>query len=370
MKKRYIEKQIKNDLARKMVFLAGPRQVGKTTLAKKILPDKRGYLSWDITGHRNMILKNELPPVNFFVFDEIHKYKRWRNFLKDVYDNIGDKSKILVTGSAKLNQYRYGGDSLQGRYHFLRMYPLTVAELGISNQKELFELLTLGGFPEPYFSSSKKEAKRWSREYRTLLINEEVDSLEHILDLGTLELLSIRLPDLVGSPLSINSLREDLQTSHKTISNWLNIFERLYAIFRLKPFGSPLLRAVKKEQKHYHFDWTFIPDEAIKFENLVALHLLKWVYYLQDTEGKEIDLCYFRDIDGREVDFVITEDRKPILFIEVKWQDREVSKSLKYLHNKYKDTKALQISAIGTKDYLTKEGIRVLPALQFLKKLS
>ena len=239
---RYLATQVERDLARKMVFVAGPRQVGKTTLARMLSGAGRGYLNWDVAEDRERILRRELPAAPLWVFDEIHKYRDWRNYLKGVYDAHGASARgtrILVTGSGRLEAYRFGGDSLQGRYHLLRLHPLSVAELGLKTADDLRGLLTIGGFPEPYFGSSEVEARRWSRDYRTLLIREEVTSLERIQDLGTLELLMLRLPELVGSPLSINAVREDLQVSHKTVAAWLQAFERLYAIFRLPPFGAP-----------------------------------------------------------------------------------------------------------------------------------
>lgn len=369
MKKRYLIKQIQADLDKKMVFVAGARQVGKTTLAKEILTSQEGYLNWDIAEHRERILKRELPSVNFIVFDEIHKYHFWRNYLKGIYDKMAEDIKILVIGSAKLDYYRYGGDSLQGRYHFLRLHPFSIAELNIKTLNELKELLTLSGFPEPFLSGSEVEARRWSREYRNLLIREEITSLEKVSDLGNLELLALRLPKLVGSPLSINSLREDLEVSHKTASKWLDILERLYAIVRISPFGAPKIRAVKKEQKHYHYDWSIVPELSMRFENMVAMHLLKWVHYEQDTKGRDLELRYFRDIDGREVDFVITENLDPISFVEVKWNDAGIVKGLKYLKQRFPKTQAFQISAEGKKDYVTPEGIRVCPALKFLQSL-
>ena len=157
-------------------------------------------------------------------------------------------TRILVVGSARLDAYRFGGDSLQGRYHLLRLHPLSAAELRLTTSDDLADLLALGGFPEPYFGGSQVEARRWSREYRTLLIREEVASLERVQDLGALELLMLRLPELVGSPLSINALREDLEVSHKTAAAWLDVLERLYAIFRLTPFGAPAIRAVKPDE--------------------------------------------------------------------------------------------------------------------------
>jgi len=367
--KRYLSEQVKHDLSQKMVFLGGPRQVGKTTLAKQLLGPNPGYLNWDIPEHREAILKRQFPDSPLWVFDELHKYKTWRNYLKGIYDKVGQERKILVTGSARLDLYRRGGDSLQGRYHYLRLHPLSVAELNIATQSEFEQLLRLGGFPEPFFRGQHIEAKRWSREYRQRLIHEDLVSLETVKDLGNLELLMLRLPDLVGSPLSINALKEDLQVNHKTLSRWLDIFCQLYAIFRLSPFGAPVIRAVKKEQKHYHFDWSLVEQDGPLFENLVAVHLLKWVHFEQDTKARELDLRYFRDTDGREIDFVVVEKRQPILAVECKWNDAETSKSLLYFKKKFPHCEAWQLSAKGSKHFVNREGIHHAPAWVFLKNL-
>jgi hypothetical protein len=367
---RYLTKQVQKDLSRKMVFMGGPRQVGKTTLALHLLGEhQKGYLNWDDPHHREQILKRQLPATSLWVFDEIHKYRSWRNYLKGLYDVQGKKHRILVTGSARLDYYRRGGDSLQGRYHYLRLHPLSVAELNIRSDRDFKGLLTLGGFPEPYFQGTEVEGRRWSREYRQRLIQEDLMSLERVQDVGNLELLMIRLPELVGSPLSINALREDLQVSHKAVANWLDILERLYAIFRLSPFGSPKIRAVKKEQKHYHYDWSLVESPALRFENLVAEHLAKWVQFQQDTQGMDLELRYFRDVDGREVDFIVAEKNRPVQAIECKWEDGEVHKGLRYFKERFPSCDAWQISAVGKKDYVSKEDIRVCPALKFLQGL-
>ncbi|MGH7267942.1 MAG: ATP-binding protein [Candidatus Rokuibacteriota bacterium] len=369
MRPRYLEPQVRRDLARKMVFVAGPRQVGKTTLARRILGRKPGYLNWDAAADREAILRGELPPSAFWVFDEIHKYRLWRRFLKGLYDRRPRGQKFLVTGSARLDFYRHGGDSLQGRYHLLRMHPLSAGELALRRPPELRDLLTLGGFPEPFFGGDQTEARRWSREYRNLLVREELTSLERVTDLGRLELLMVRLPALVGSPLSVNALREDLQVSHATVANWLAILERLYALFRVSPFGAPRIRAVKKEQKHYHLDWSVVPEEPARFENLVGVHLQKWVHFVQDTEGRDVELRYFRDVDGREVDFVVVEGRRPTHLVECKWTDAPLDRGLRYLKVRFPECEAWQISAIGSKDFVSPEGIRVCPALEFLRRL-
>jgi uncharacterized protein len=367
--RRYLAPQIVRDLERKMVFVAGPRQVGKTTLARSLEGAEKGYLNWDIPEHRERILRRQLPDSPLWVFDEIHKYRLWRNYLKGLYDGRRPEQKILVTGSARLDFYRYSGDSLQGRYHLLHLHPLSFAELGAGTEEDLRQLLILGGFPEPFLSGSEIEARRWSREHRNLLVREELVSLERVHDLGSLELLMIRLPELVGSPLSVNALREDLQVSHKTVASWLQILERLFALFRLSPFGSPAIRAVKKEQKHYQFDWSLVPELPARFENLVASHLLKWVQYQQDTQGLDLELRYFRDVEGREVDFVVTERRKPVLLVECKWADAELDRSLRYLKTRFPECEAWQVAATGRKDYFSPEGIRVSPAPALLARL-
>lgn len=366
---RYLVGQVRRDLERKMVFVAGARQVGKTTMARGLRGARSGYLSWDIPADRERILRGELPTGRLWIFDEIHRYRAWRRFLKGVYDARPGGQRILVSGSARLDLYRYGGDSLQGRYHLLRLHPLSAAELRLTSPGDLNDLLTLGGFPEPYFGGSQREARRWSREYRHRLVAEEVASLERVQDLGQLEALMLRLPELVGSPLSINALREDLQVSHHTVAGWLTILERLYALFRLPPFGAPRIRAVKQAQKHYHFDWTVVPGEPQRFENLVAAHLLKWVHFQQDSEGFDLELRYFRDRDGREVDFVVTEGRRPRLLVECKSADTPVERSLRYLKARFPSADAWQISATGSKDYRSPEGIRVAPALTLLRTL-
>lgn len=369
MAHRYLRSQIERDVREKMVLLSGPRQVGKTTLARSLLTDDRGYLNWDVPDHRVALLQARLPPTKLWVLDEIHKHRGWRNLLKGLWDGRRKGQRILVTGSARLDLVRRGGDSLQGRYHLLRMHPLSVAELDLRTSKDVDTLLRLGGFPEPYFGASETRARRWSREYRTLLVRDELTSLERVDDLTKVELLSLRLPELVGSPLSINALREDLQVNHKTVDRWVTLFERLFAIFRVSPFGSPRLRAVKKARKHYHLDWTLVSEPGARFENLVACHLAKWVDHEQDVEGRDLELQYFRDIDGREVDFVVCDRRRPILFVECKTADGDVDRGLRYLHERWPDVPAWQLAATGTKDYVTPSGIRVAPAVVFLREL-
>jgi len=369
---RYIEENVARDLKRKMVFVGGPRQSGKTTLARRLCASagfdtEKPYLNWDASEDRENIILERFPSgPGYLILDEVHKYARWRQVVKGLYDKRGHELHILVTGSARLDYYRRGGDSLQGRYHFFRLFPLTYAELNVHTSRTLRDLLVYGGFPEPFFLQSEKESKRWSREHRSRIIAGELADLENVQDLGIIEKLALRLPELVGSPLSINALREDLQVSHQSVSRWIAMLENLYMIFRIYPFGAPNIRAVKKEAKHYHLDWTVVKDSGIRFENLVACHLLKWCFFLQDTEGRDIDLRYFRDVDRREVDFVVVEEGKPIHFIECKKSGKNLSRSLRYLKLRFPSVRSTQVVLEGDMDLVTKEGIRICSAHLFL----
>lgn len=367
---RYIKQHIITDLSDKMVFLGGPRQVGKTTLARELLRSKDGfkgnYLNWDDDAGRSRILDKEFPSSGLVVFDELHKFRQWRRYLKGIYDTKDDSLKILVTGSARLDLYRYGGDSLQGRYHYWRLHPLSVNELALSTQKDVETLLTLGGFPEPFFKGTAREARRWSREYRARIVRDDVSSVEQVKDLGSLELLLGHIPATVGSPLSINSLREQLQVSFATTAKWLDILERMYAFFRIAPFGAPRMRAVKKEQKAYLYDWSVVDDEGLRFENMVAVNLLKYVHYMQDFEGFDYDLRYYRDTTPREVDFVLCNKGKPILAVECKLSDTQISPSLRYFHSKFPECRCVQLTLRGKKEFVTPEGLEVRVARTWL----
>ena len=372
---RYVEHPVSDDIKRKMVFIGGPRQTGKTTFAKHLCEQwgfdvGKRYLNWDAPEDRENILRERFPAGSgLLILDEIHKCSKWRQVVKGLFDKRGNELQILVTGSARLDYYRRGGDSLQGRYHFYRLLPFSCAELGAPTISTVRDLLVYGGFPEPFLLQSEKESRRWSREYSSRVIQGDLSDLENVQDVSIIENMVIRLPDLVGSPLSLNSLREDLQVSHQSISRWMEMLENLYMVFRIYPFGAPRIRAVKKESKHYHLDWTVVSDMGSRFENLVACHLLKWVFFLQDTEGRNAELRYFRDVDKREVDFVIIEDNTPVHFIECKSSGKAQSPSLRYLKVRFPSVPATQVTLDEDIDLETKEGIHICSANLFLKDL-
>lgn len=387
---------LREDLTKKMVLLAGPRQCGKTTLAKEVAKQfgkSHAYYSWDIDADRKQILKGELETTAFlWVLDELHKYRHWKNWLKGKFDQHHPKHAFLVTGSAKLRAYSRGGDSLQGRYYLHHLHPITLSELlkvdvpssleewvhleektPKEAQGQLQDLLLYGGFPEPLLSASERESSRWRLAYHSRLIRDEVRTLEQVQNLDKMELLLDRLPDTVGSVLSINSLREDLEVAFETVRHWIQIFENLYAVFRLSPFGPSKIKAVKKEQKLYFWDWGKVEKKSARLENLVALHLLRFVHWREDVEGEKWELRYFRDVVGHEIDFVLLRKNKPWCCIEVKEQEQSLDKNLKYFLERVHCPYAFQIHLEGNKDWETepigKTQVRILPAARLLRHL-
>ena len=365
---RTLEPVVSEDLdTRKIVLVSGPRQCGKTTLARRLL-EKRGgaYFNWDVAEHRRALKAGHLDIRQpLWVFDELHKWRRWRAFLKDMSDSFGKHHRMLVTGSARLEIYGRGGDSLQGRYLPHHMHPVTyselcglpfsrtadVGELGNAPGKGgLGDLLRLGGFPEPLLGGSDRDAARWRLAYGDRLIGEEVASLERVREVERLELLFDRLGAVAGGLLSINALREDLEVAFETVRSWIAMLERLDAVFRLSPFGSPRIKAVKKEQKLYFWDWARCATEGARFENLVALHLLRLVHWAADVEGEKLQLHYFRHRAGHEVDFVLLRGGRPWLAIEAKLSESDLAPALRYFVERARPVHAFQVVLHGARE--------------------
>lgn len=373
---RYLKQSIAQDLDDKMVFIGGPRQVGKTTFALQFLnpPQKSNpaYLNWDVLSHREKIKKAELPANSrVILLDELHKSVTWRNQVKGFYDEYFPDTHFLVTGSARLDYFNRGGESLHGRYHYYRLSPFSLCELNSRpTVDDLQTLLEFGGFPEPLLSGNTRTWRRWQRERVHRVLYEDLTTLERVKEVGLIELLLDALPDRVGSPLSVNSLREDLGVGHATVEHWLTILENLYLIFRVPPFGSPKIRAVKKEQKLYFWDWSQANQEGgARFENLVASQLLKYCHYLTDTEGFEMDLRFIRDTDKREVDFVVLKDKKPQFAVECKTGEKSLTPHIKYFKERTQIPEFYQVH-MGAKDYGNpKTTGRALPFTTFCREL-
>ena len=373
-KKRYLKPHIDEVISRKMVFIGGPRQVGKTTLSLEYLSPRSTrnsqYLNWDLAADKQRILRDQLPlSEKTIVFDEIHKFRNWRNLVKGVYDKYHNEHQIIVTGSARLDYFRKGGDSLLGRYRYYRLHPFSVSEISQRpNKGDIESLLKFGGFPEPLFAQSEKEHRIWQRERMQKVVSEDLRDLENVKDISLLLLLAEILPSRVGSPLSVQSLVEDLQVSQPTIQRWIQLLSLLYYTFSIAPFGAKKIRAVKKLQKIYMWDWSLIEENGFRFENFVASHLLKYCHFVEDTEGYSMDLCYLRDTDGREIDFVVLKNKKPIFAVECKTGEKSLSKHIPYFKERTNIPAFYQVH-LESNDYGTASSGRVLPFATFCREI-
>lgn len=373
---RYLAHGVQTDLKERMVFVGGPRQVGKTTFALSLLPpgndeSSPAYLNWDFLADRESILAGRIPAgQRLIVFDEIHKYARWRNLVKGLYDKNRSAVSFLVTGSARLDYYRKGGDSLQGRYHYYRLHPFTAMECSSTPDQAIIEqLLTFGGFPEPLFRAQERFHRRWMREQIARVVHEDIRDLERVREVSLLDLLLQHLPACVGSPLSVNSLSTLLQVAHGSMEHWLSIFERLYVCYRIAPFGSKGIRAVRKEKKLYFWDWSRVENLGARFENMVAGHLLKYCHFLEDTEGYTMELRFIRDTDKREVDFVVLRDGQPQFAVECKSGEGHASPACRYFRERTDIPQFYQVH-LGTKDYGNAESTtRVVPFTTFCQEV-
>jgi len=393
--------------AGKMVFLTGPRQIGKTTFAKRWLASigfEDMYFNWDNPVVMKEYTRNPLYFSNIIdntskgkpvplVFDEIHKHKNWRNILKGIYDVSKDHIRLLVTGSARLGLYRKSGDSLIGRYFSYQMFPLGLPEAAedfsyilksdegftkgdllvsyarkvdcVGIEDHLANLLAFGGFPEPFLKGSPRFHRRWQNEYKTLLTKEDIRDLSRITDIRGIEQLIEILPTKVGSPLSINSLREDTGCHHATITNWLEILKELYLIFTIRPWHKNILRSVKKETKLYFYDWSNVSDTGYRFENLLAVSLLRMTSRFTETGLGTFEVMYIRDKNKHEVDFVLVKDNQPIALFEAKETDTAISAPGKFFVKKL-DIPLYQIVHHCNTAESFPDNCHVIPAMQFL----
>jgi predicted AAA+ superfamily ATPase len=385
---RYLEPAISEDLDQKMVFVAGPRQVGKTTLAQQILATSHAgvYLNWDNRDDRKEIRAARWPAgPALVVLDELHRWRVWKGWLKGEFDKHRRATRFLVTGSARLDIDRRGSDSLQGRYHHYRLHPFSHNEgrgerpaampqpgqelaFGTGSSETVDALVRFGGFPEPFLAQSTRTHRRWQKERLERVLREDVRDLEAVRDLSSLQLLADLLPDRVGSPLSLNALREDLEVSHRALTHWIDVLERLYYVVRIRPFESTRVRSLRRLPKAYMWDWSEVAAPGARFENLVALHLLKLCHFLQDRDGHRVDLSYLRDRTGREVDFLVTSGRAPWFAVEVKLTETAVDPPLVYFRDRLKIPFVYQVVQQGTRD-LMQNGVRCLPAATFLSAL-
>ena len=386
-----------------MVFLAGPRQSGKTTLSMQVAGGFTNslYFNWDIHEDRSRFiasptffetLERKDLSTPLIILDEIHKYKDWKNYLKGIYDKYHSSFKFLITGSGRLDIYQKGGDSLAGRYYIFHLSPLTISELCnrnlqmddfLSNPlyigmersaelKEIWEALSnLSGFPEPYAAGREMRYRRWSNTYSHQLIREDVRDMTEIKSVREIETLYYLLPSKVGSPISVTSLAGDIGVAYNSVRNWLDIFERFYIVFSIPTWTEKVSRSIQKERKYYLWDYPRIKDLSARFENMVAAELWRAVTLWNDMGYGSFSLHFIRNKEKQEVDFLIANDREPFLLIEAKMSDAQPSKSL-VTFQRALNVPAVQLTNAGDTFRLIPNGknnILIAPAYQWLSQL-
>lgn len=387
---RYLLASIREDAlaSGKMAFISGPRQVGKTTLAKRFLQTPHNYFTWDDEAFRRRWSRSPIAVLQArgpgpTVIDEIHKDRRWKTRLKGLFDTEGAGAGLIITGSARLDLYRRGGDSLMGRYLPYRLHPLTVAENAAPcGPDEIFattvprhnvaDLLRLGGFPEPFFSAKENHARRWSRLRLERLLAEDVRDLRAVEDLAGLRVLADLLPQRVGSLLSINALREDVGVAYATVRAWVQVLESLYHCFTIRPYAKRIARALSLAPKLYLFDLLGIPASALpaRLENLTALHLLKACHYWTDLAFGDFELRFVRDKQQREVDFLVLRDGQPWMLVECKSGDTDPSPHIKYFQERLQNPISIQLVSVPNFDRTYAEGnVRVMSYERFFAGL-
>lgn len=375
--KREQQDRIVHDLAQKIVLLAGPRQAGKTTLSKQ-LGLRHAYLNFDSAEDRRVIAaKHWGRDGELVIFDELHKMRKWKAWLKGVYDTEGIPPGLLVTGSARLEIFRKGGDSLAGRHFLHRLHPFTVREVReqVEPHLALERILSVGGFPEPFLANDPQAARRWRRGHLDAILREDLIDLERVRDIRSIEILVDLLRARVSSTVSMSSLAGDLQTSAHTVKHWLQILENLYVIFPVRPYHKNIARSLLKESKYYFYDTGAVADAGAEpgavFENAMACALQREVHLTQDLTGRAAELCLLRDKEKREVDFLVVLDRKPASLVEVKLSDDTFSKSLQHFHKLLPGASALQVVKTLKRSKTNPERTqRVVPADAYLANVS
>lgn len=370
---RYLRTALNRDLGKKILLITGPRQCGKTTLSRRLSDDYQ-YLSHDLAEHRQLLAEKAWNrDRKLIIFDELHKMREWKDWLKGIVDVEGMPPALVVTGSARLSAFRKVGDSLAGRHFEFHLHPFDLAEVlehtSLPAGQAFKRLLTVGGFPEPFLDGSTAFYNRWKRSHQDVILKEDLISLTAVRDFQSVETLIELLRTRVGSPVSANSLARDLGKSHNTVRHWLGLLEDLYVIFKLTPWHRNVARALLKEPKYYFYDTALVQgDKGILLENLVACTLLKEVQRAIDVDGEELGLHYVRDREGREVDFLLSRTGQPATLVEVKWSDASSSGPLRRF---FADNKLQSIQVVGTlREAKTwPSGERAEPAIEFLSRV-
>jgi uncharacterized protein len=400
MIRRFYESIIQNHIEKysQMIFISGPRQVGKTTIAKTFKTSEKSYLNWDNTNHRKIILGDIFNYIESnllsiltktkpcIIFDEIHKFKDWKNFIKGIYDQYKEDLTIIVTGSAKLDVYNKGGDSLMGRYFNYQIFPLSVHELlqqpyqknliqpqQVLNEKYWQALIQRGGYPEPYLKNNDEFTSLWQKSRLSQLFREEIRDYANIQNIDQLELLGQLITHQTGNQTNYSNLAKKIRVSEATVRNWYTLLENTYFCFNIYPWTKNVNRSILKAPKTYLYDWSLCAGKGAMVENFVASHLLKAISFWNNTGQGDFGLFYLRNKDKREVDFLVTRKNEPWFLAEVKSSYKQpLSDNLRFYQEQLNAPYAFQLAfdmEYIDMNLFTLDKIRIVPIKTFLSQL-
>jgi uncharacterized protein len=374
--KRYITKYIQEDLDKKIILLTGPRQAGKTTLSK-MLDNNFDSFNYDNVDDRISLLERSWDRSKpLIIFDELHKLKNWKSWIKGIYDKEGIPPSLLVTGSARLDTYKKVGDSLAGRFFQFRLHPLDLKEINVLLQpddleNELDKLLLFGGFPEPFLNGTSRFYNRWKKSHLDIILKQDLIELENVQQITQIETLIQLLKHRVGSPISYSSLAQDLQCSDKTVKRWLTILENMYVLFKVPPFHKNIARAIQKAPKFYFYDTgQVLGDQGTKLENAVACAIQKELHFREDCLGEKGKLYYLKNKEGREIDFCVSKEGTPSLLAEVKWNENNLSPNFDVFKKFFPKIKMIQISKKLNREKTFPNGAEIRLASKWLSELN
>lgn len=379
---------------RQMALVSGPRQVGKTTVCRSL---GDAYLNWDNADDRRILLRGpsalaELLQLDRLrakpsvaVLDELHKYSKWKALLKGFFDTYGDRVRLMVTGSSRMDIFRRGGDSLMGRYLLYRMHPWSAGEClrtelpaqeiqlpGEVAPADWDALCEHGGFPEPFLRRDSRFTRRWRSLRLEQLSREDLREVAHVTDLGTLETLMQILAERSAQPLVYSNLAREIQVAVDTARRWIDLMCRMHYGFMVRPWFKNVTKALRKEPKWFLRDWSGVSDDGARAETFVACHLLKSVEGWTDLGFGDFELRYVRDKQKREVDFLVVRDRQPWFLVEVKLSDTSLSPALACFQAQTKAHHAFQVVAnlpYEPADCFKVHQPVVVPARTFLSQL-
>ena len=371
---RYLSSHLLEDLKSKILLITGPRQCGKTTLSKN-LGLSFDYLNYDEREHHKTLIEKTWDRTKqYIIFDELHKKKHWKLWLKGIYDTEGIPPGLVVTGSTRLDTYKKMGDSLAGRFFHFRLHPFDIKEIMklkiCSADTALKRIFEFGSFPEPFLKPKKSFYGKWKKSQLDIILKQDLINIENLRYISSIETLVQLLRERVGSPVFYVSLAEDLNCSPKTVKNWLQVLENLYIVFKVLPWYKNIARSLVKAPKYYFYDTAYLRAESLKLENLTACALLKEIHFRIDALGEDYQLFYLRDKNKREVDFLITAENEPLLMLEVKKSQDNLSAGLKHFSKYLKNIKTIQLVQNLKREKTFPNGMEVRKASSWLSQMN